>query len=475
MHKNFISLFTIALLMVLLACKSERQNNPDKSVKPNVIIILTDDQGYGDVGFNGSEEIPTPNIDRIASNGVKFTNGYVSYPVCGPSRAGLMTGRYQSRFGFGRNPILAPQDSTMGLPLEEKTLAAVLDSVGYISMAIGKWHLGAHESQHPLKRGFDEFYGFLSGGHRYFPEEYTLNDLSEIKGQWDGYLTKLLRNHTRVEETEYLTDALSREAVSFVERNKENPFFLYLAYNAPHAPLQATKKYLSRFEHIEDKDRRTYAAMVSAVDDGVGKLLNKLNEMNLEEETLVFFLSDNGGPEQHNSSDNGPLRAGKGSVFEGGVRIPFAVQWPGHLPAGSVYEKPVISLDMFATAVALAGAPTDPGKPLDGINLMPYLTGRNDEAPHDYLFWRKLDQQEYAVRDGNSGMKFVIPKNHQEMLFDLDKDLSEQNDISSEKAEVATELNRRRKQWEKELMDPIFMGLMQRDQYWQKVQLGTSD
>ena len=449
-------------IFLLAGCQEKKP----KKEKPNIIIVLTDDQGYNDVGFTGGEEIPTPNIDRIAEKGVHFTHGYVSYSVCSPSRAGLLTGRYQGRFGHGRNPILAPNDSTMGLPLEEKTLATVLNKAGYNSMVIGKWHLGAHEVHHPLNRGFDEFYGFLSGGHRYFPEEWTLEDLSEIENQWDGYRTKLLQNHTRVEENEYITDAFSREAVNFVQRNQDGPFFLYLAYNAPHGPLQATEKYLKRFDHIEDKDRRTYAAMVSAVDDGVGKLLNELNELGIEQNTLVFFLSDNGGPEQHNSSDNGPLRAGKGTLFEGGIHVPFAVQWPGHIPAGKVYEKPVISLDIFATSVALADVKTDPSRPIDGVNLMPYLTGKEKGRPHEYLFWRMFDKQSYAVR--RDSMKLMMPKSKENLIFDLENDLGESNDISAKSPEVLQEFNKQRSNWEEKLMDPVFMGLMQREEYFRK-------
>lgn len=343
--KNVLPFFLFVILMITTyGCRSGQQPAKGQvapgASPPNVIIILTDDQGYQDVGFNGCKDIPTPHIDRIARNGVKFTDGYVSYAVCGPSRAGLMTGRYQDRFGFGRNPLFAPKDPTQGLPLSEETLADALGRTGYRSIAIGKWHLGAHESLRPLKRGFDEFFGFLTGGHRYFPEEWTLEDISEVKTQFEAYNTKLLRNDQRIDEKEYLTDALSREAVRFIEENADHPFFVYLAYNAPHAPLQATEQYLSRFEHIKDKKRKTYAAMVSAVDDGVGAVLNKLEELQIADNTMIFFLSDNGGPYKTNGSINDPLREGKGSLYEGGIRVPFAMQWPARLKGGQVYESP---------------------------------------------------------------------------------------------------------------------------------------
>ncbi|MCG8580235.1 MAG: sulfatase-like hydrolase/transferase [Bacteroidales bacterium] len=461
--KNQFSLSIIVLLTVLLFSFQLTKAQQKSGKTPNVIIILTDDQGYGDVGFNGCKDIPTPNIDRIADNGVKFTSGYVTYAVCGPSRAGIMTGRYQDRFGFGRNPLLAPNDTLQGLPSTEETLASVLERSGYSSMALGKWHLGTHKSQYPLNRGFDEFFGFLSGGHQYFPEEWTLNDISEIKAQFDGYRTRLMRNNGRVDEQEYLTDALSREAVSFIERNRSKPFFIYLAYNAPHAPLQATEKYLGRFNHIEDKKRRTYAAMVSAVDDGVGLVLNKLEELDIDDNTIVFFLSDNGGPEQHNASDNGLLREGKGSLYEGGIHVPFAMQWPGTVPAGMVYDKPVISLDMFATAVAYANAM--PLNPIDGVNLVPYLSGQKEGVPHKALFWRKYDQKAYAVRKGD--MKMVKYKSENDELYNLSDDISEQTALDLTGDKHYDDLKALYAGWEVQMQDPVFLGLMQNKQYTQ--------
>lgn len=452
---KFLSFFLLGILP--LAALSQTRPADDR---PNVIIILTDDQGYADVGFNGSTEIPTPEIDRIANNGVVFTSGYVSYAVCGPSRAGLLTGRYQDRFGFSKNPLLAPKDPQMGLPLSEETMADLLKNVGYTTGVFGKWHMGAHPDLIPNKRGFDEFYGFLSGGHRYFPEEYVLQDLTEAKTQIDGYRTKLLRNTTRVEETEYLTDALSREAVDFVERHHEEPFFIYLSYNAPHTPLQATEKYLKRFSHIEDKKRRTYAAMVSAVDDGVGALLDKLEELKIDENTLVFFLSDNGGPSPHNSSDNAPLRGFKGDFYEGGIRVPFAVQWKGVIPAGIKYDHPVISLDIFSTAAAVSKA--TPKNSLDGVNLVPYLTGAIQDVPHEELFWRNYNNAKFAVRTADSKQITVGEKVE---LFDIQKDISEKVNLASEQLSRVEKLRRIVKEWESTLMDPIFMGLSEGAEY----------
>lgn len=450
------------IIAFIPGCKSTGNSQKPASTPPNLIIVLTDDLGYGDVGFNGSTEIPTPNIDRIAKEGVKFTNGYVSFAVCGPSRAGLITGRYQDRFGFGRNPLFAPNDPNMGLPLSEETLADALHKADYKSVAIGKWHLGAHPSQRPLERGFDDFFGFLTGGHRYFPEEWTLADEYEVTQQYEAYRTKLLRNEERVEETEYLTDALSREAVNYIRKYRDSPFFVYLAYNAPHAPMQATEKYLKRFENIENKKRRTYAAMVSAVDDGVGMILEELENLGLDDNTLIVFLSDNGGPEQANASDNGPLRGQKGDLFEGGIRVPFAMRWPGNIQAGTVYEQPVISLDIFSTIIARSPEKIQMKNPLDGVDLLPFLTGKKKNAPHDALFWRKFGQKQMAVRSGDDKL---IHSPEETMRFNLKADIGEENDLTNPEAPLQKNLRQLQEGWAVEMKDPVFMGLSQDKAY----------
>jgi arylsulfatase A-like enzyme len=385
------------------------------------------------VGFNGSKDILTPNIDTIAANGVRFTNGYVTYPVCAPSRAGLLTGRYQGRFGFTTNPTINPEEERAGIPIEERNIAEILGQVGYTSTIIGKWHMGTHPRHHPLRRGFNEFFGFLSGGHNYFPEELTLNDLTEVTERWGWYHTKLIRNHSRVEIDEYLTDELSDEAVSFVERHHddEDPFLLYLAYNAPHTPMQATEKYLNRFPSLSGK-RKVYAAMLSAVDDGVGRLLDKIRECDIEESTLVFYLSDNGGA-ANNASVNKPLRAHKGSLYEGGIHVPFAAQWVGELPAGVDYDFPVSSLDILATIAELAEAPISEDRPLDGVNLIPYLTREKSGAPHGDLFWRKYDSMSRAIRQDNYKLVDMDTNSEEMELYDLSGDIGEQNLIEKRK------------------------------------------
>lgn len=448
----FKTVAPLALTQTLLAFGAQAQ----QPQSPNLIIILADDLGYADVDFNGCKDIPTPNIDRIANNGVKFTNAYTSYSVSSPSRAGIMTGRYGQRFGFERNPPYEPHEPTIGLPLNEKTLAETLSKVGYTSEAIGKWHLGADVSNHPMNRGFNNFFGHLGGAHKYFPKDYTIKDSYAAIGETESYVTWIMRGHEPVQTKKYLTDEFSDEAVNFVSKNKNNPFFLYLAYNAPHNPMEATEEYLSRFPNIQNKTRKTYAAMVSAVDDGVGRLLDKLEELKIDDNTLVFFLSDNGGPVSHNGSNNGPLRDQKGSVYEGGFRVPFAFMWKGKISHG-VYDKTISSLDIYATISALSGAPLDAKKPLDGVNLIPYLTGKNSAVPHENIYLRMFDAKKFAVRSGD--YKLVTQKSGAiKELYDLRNDIGETKNLADEKPGKVSEIDALRAKWASQLIDPVFVG-----------------
>ena len=462
MSKNFS--FFIIFLLLIISC-----NNKSENLHPNIILILVDDLGYADVGFNGSKDIKTPHIDNIAKNGVIFSEGYVSYPVCGPSRAGLITGRYQDTFGFGKNPLFAPKDPNMGLPLSEETIADMLKTSNYRTFAVGKWHLGAHESLRPMKRGFDEFFGFLTGGHRYFPHEWDLEDETKVKSQSAAYRTKLLRNEERIVEKEYLTDALSRESVDFIDRNADNPFFIYLAYNAPHGPLQATEKYLKRYSHIKKKNRRTYAAMISAVDDGVGNIISKLKEKGIYKNTIVYFLSDNGG-RLRGDSDNGELRGKKGNLFEGGIRVPFVMQWPREIQGGQIFNKPVISLDIFATSKALTSPLVESKNELHGVNLIPFLKGENNNQPHDFLFWRNnLMQNDVNLRYEASAVrteKFKFIKNKEsDALYNLKKEISEKTNLKDQDRGMYDSLKYKYSKWYETLIDPIFLGLIANKEY----------
>ena len=446
----------ILLLLVSVFILSSCYDNNDNISSPNVIVIISDDQGYADVGFHGSKEIFTPNIDRIANNGVVFSEGYVSYAVCSPSRAGLITGRYQNRFGYTRNILLAPKDSIMGLPLTEQTLPDVLGKANYKTKAIGKWHLGAHESLVPERRGFDEFFGFIIGGHRYFPEDLTINDLTKARRQMDGYVTKIYDNGKRIDTKKYLTEELSDNAVKFIEDNSDNPFFLYISYNAPHTPLQATERDLERNKHIEVEKRRTYAAMVSSMDDGIGLILDKLEEKKITDNTIVIFFSDNGGVEWYNFSDNGVLRGIKGDFFEGGIRVPFTMQWPKKIKPGITYDKPIIALDVFATVVSAASAEKYIKNDIDGVDLLPYLTGDKFGLPHEYLYWQNPDKDIDVVRDER--YKYLRIKND-EYIFDLKKDISEETNIINSSKPIYDRLKSQFKEWEKGMIDPVFMDL----------------
>ncbi|MCI0492596.1 MAG: sulfatase [Planctomycetes bacterium] len=395
--------------------------------QPNIVVIVGDDMGYADVGTQGCRDIPTPHLDALANGGVRCTNGYVSGPYCSPTRAGLMTGRYQTRFGHEFNPA-AVNGNELGLPLSEITLANRLKDAGYATGLVGKWHLGELPRFHPLQRGFDEFFGFLGGAHSYFP----------------GQGASILRGKQRVEENEYLTDAFGREAVAFIDQHRDQPFFLYLAFNAVHMPLQAPEDRLKQFAAIADPQRQAYAAMMSAMDDAVGAVLAKLQATELENNTLVFFISDNGGPAV-NGSKNAPLHGFKRTTFEGGIRVPFFVKWPARLPAGKVYDQPVIQLDILPTALASAGVQIDPAWKLDGVDLLTYLSGDAPEQPHEALCWR-LGQQ-MAIRQGDwkllrsvSQANGAANKATRAQLYNLADDIGEQHDLSQQQPEQAAAL-----------------------------------
>ncbi len=453
--------------------------------RPNIVLLIADDLGYGELGCQGSTDIPTPHIDSLARDGVRFTAGYVTAAYCSPSRAGLMTGRYQTRFGYEFNPIGADnEDRAVGLPRREKTLAQRLKEVGYTTALIGKWHLGGHPAHHPRRRGFDEFFGFTHEGHFFLPPPYrgavtmlrrkTLPD--GARGRWtssDGSLiytthmghneppydanNPIVRDGQPVVETAYLTDAFTREALDFIDRSLDRPFLLCLAYNAVHSPLQGADGYMKRFAAIPDLHRRIFAAMLANLDDSVGAVLDKLRTEGLDERTLIVFLSDNGGPTRELTSSNRPLRGEKGDLYEGGIRVPFLMRWTGTLPSRSVYEKPVIAFDIFATALAAAGIEASPTDRVDGVDLRPFLTGDNDASPHEVLFWRF--RQRSAVRVGD--WKLVRnsrrgPSDAWE-LFDLSRDVGETKDLAPTQPTKVDELAEIWRRIAGEMVEPIWM------------------
>ncbi|MES2789481.1 MAG: sulfatase [Planctomycetota bacterium] len=423
----------LALAVCLVGLTSIDLNAAEK--KPNVLLILCDDVGWGEFGFQGGKDIPTPHIDSIAANGVKFTQGYVSCPVCSPSRAGLMTGRYQTRFGHESNSGL----KKLGLDVKEKTIADRLKPLGYSTCAVGKWHLGEVPKYHPLKRGFDEFYGTLANTSYFHPSLFVDSRKSpDVMAIEDDQF--------------YTTEQYGLRVADWIEKQQEKPWFVYLPFNAQHNPLEAPKAYLDRFSHISDKKRRTFAAMMSAMDDSVGRILDKVRALGQEENTLVVFLSDNGGPSKSTTSSNLPLRGTKHTTWEGGIRIPFCIQWKGHLPAGKVYSEPVIQLDLLPTIITAAGGKVDPQWKLDGVDLVPYLTGKNAAQPHRSLFWRYGEQ--WVVRNGNHKLVVADEGSGQPELYDLSKDIGEKQDLAAQQPEKVKELRKLYDAWNAEQAAP---------------------
>ena len=436
MNRSLLPL--LAVFGVLCLCQAG--SAADAPRKPNIVIIVGDDMGYADVGIHGCKDIPTPHIDSIAKNGIRCTSGYVSGPYCSPTRAGLMTGRYQQRFGHEFNPGPNPV-AAFGLPLTEVTLADRLKEAGYATGMVGKWHLGNDKKFNPLNRGFQEYFGFLGGGHQYLPPR------NPGKGANQG----ILRGFENVQEKEYLTDAFARETLAWIDKHQKEPFFLYLTFNAVHNPLQTTEKYASRFADVKDEKRRTYCAMMSAMDDAIGGVLKKLDDCQLTDNTLIFFISDNGGPPV-NASSNGNLRGFKAQTWEGGIRVPYLVQWKGKLPAGQTYDQPVIQLDLHSTALAAAGVKTE--AKLDGVNLLPYLGGENKAAPHDALYWRFGEQS--AIRQGDMKLVKARGGSGNWELYDLAADISESKNLAAEKPQVAKDLLVKWTAWNSELIKPLW-------------------
>jgi arylsulfatase A-like enzyme len=435
MSSNKILLSLLGLLAWAIAAHAEVR-------KPNVIVIVADDLGYADLGCQGSKDAVTPHIDSIAKNGVRFTSGYVSCPVCSPSRAGLMTGRYQQRFGheFNPGPPHVAAFKPFGLSHSETTLPQRMKQAGYVTGMVGKWHLGYSNEFLPYNRGFDEFFGFPGGAHSYL--------------DWDEKeINPIMRGKEVLHGKDFLTETFAHEAASFIGRHQKEPFFLYVPFNAVHTPMEVLERYRQRFDKIKDKKRQTFLAMLSALDDGVGEVLNKVHECHLDNDSLIFFFSDNGGPTAKNTSRNDPLRGVKSQVWEGGIRIPFMVQWKGHLAAGTTYDKPVIALDIHATAAAVAEASVPEKQKLDGVNLIPYLTAKTNESPHEFLFWRYGRQ--WAVR--NKQWKLVHYSDETGVqLFDLTRDVGETSDLAGTNPEVVKTLQVAWSRWNAELIAPMW-------------------
>lgn len=431
-------MYIIALLSIITSVFAQAP-----LAQPNVLVIVTDDMGYGDLSCYGSLQIPTPNLDSLAKRGVRFTDAYVSSSVCSPSRAGIMTGRNGSRFGYEHNLHLAKNVTPeyIGIPLNEKLLPEYLSELGYRTGLVGKWHLGESvEGHHPNNRGFDYFFGILSGSHPYWP----------TPGKH-----RLERNGVAVIDigSPYLTDWFTDEAIEFTKAKDSDgkPWFLFLSYNTPHSPLQAKEADLEKFSHITNVQRRKYCAMQSCMDENVGRIIKHLKDRNEFDNTVIVFLSDNGGSVEVSHAVNAPLRGGKGTFLEGGLRVPMILSWPKEI-SSQVYTKQVVATDILGTLVSAAGgvAPqSEKTKIFDTVNLIPYLKGEfNDSLPHQTLFWR-MSLRASAVRDGD--WKLLRPNSEFPQLYFLKDDPSELNNLIAENPEVAENLLGKLNQWEHSL------------------------
>jgi arylsulfatase A-like enzyme len=464
---TFFSLL-LASLATLLAAETK---------KPNVLFIVADDLGYGELGCYGGNGIPTPNIDRLITKGARFTDGYVTAPFCAASRAALLTGRYQTSFGFEFNPIGSKNlEPGIGLPVGLPTVADRLRAAGYHTSLVGKWHLGGTAPFHPQRRGFSEFFGFLHEG-RYFEPAIGKGNTTWLRrknlpdgamGRWtspDGRLIQsdhlksdepeynkdnpMMRGDKAIEEPSNLTDAFTREAMDFFDRSKEKPFFLYLAYNAVHSPMQGTDAHMARFQDIPDVQRRIFAAMLTHLDESVGKLMAKLDANGQTENTIIVFLSDNGGPTRELTSSNRPHRGEKGQLLEGGIRVPYAVTWPGVTKPGAVIKTPVIATDLTAMALAAAGVATPADA--DGKDLRNLLAHPDAGPLHETLYWRV--GKSGALRSGKWKLLRAGPRWE---LYDLKTDPSEKTEVSASHPELTKTLVGRWEAWSKTQSEPLW-------------------
>lgn len=463
----------MATAVGVLACVVALLALPVDASQPNIVVIMADDLGYADVGFQGCQDIATPNIDKLAASGARFSQGYVTGCMCGPSRAGFITGRTQSRFGFYVNPS-QPLDPKQGLPAGAKTIAHSMQDEGYVTGGVGKWHMGTAEHQQPRSMGYSDWFGFYGGGLMYYPLDhpsYGGRYLTKTKawGTRDMHHTlPMLHNGKPVEWDQYLTRELTDGGIRFIKKNRDRPFFLFMSYNAPHeyleAPAETVAKYppdaLTPVPGVPTKSRQIYAAMVDEMDQGIGRLLDTLDELELSDNSVVWFLSDHGGLLR--TSDNRPLRGGKGNVYEGGLRVPFVVRWPKRVEPGVVLSHPVTSLDIGATSLALAGGDGQQAG-LHGSNITNYITGQTDLAPHDTIFWhtgRSPKDVTGALRDGDYKM---VLKSGEVELYNIRSDPSESNDLAKDQPNRVNRMLKNWKSWNRLNQPPLWKPNRKRD------------
>ena len=469
----------------------------DAPRKPNIVVILADDLGFNDVSFYGGGTagglVKTPNIDSIGHDGVNFPAGYAGNATCAPSRAALMTGRYATRFGYEFTPTAlgfqrlvgnfhgdspwppiyhaerekdVPDFRALGLPLTEVTIGGMLQKAGYHTIHLGKWHLGEQPEQRPDARGFDESLGFYAGAAMFMDQDDP--DVVNSKQDFDPidkFLWAALTNGVRYNGSEifaakgHMTDYLTDQAIAAIRANRNRPFFMYLAYNAPHTPLQATKEDYDALSGISDHTLRVYAAMIRQLDRDIGKVLAELKAQGLDENTLVIFTSDNGGAHYIGLDDiNKPYSGWKATFYEGGIRIPFFMKWPGVIPAGATYSAPISHFDIFATAAGAAGAPVPTDRAIDGVNLVPFLTGAEGGAPHQRLFWRSGPY--VVVREGDWKLQ-VEDTSHLVALYDLAADPSEKTNLADKNPDKVAALKAAIDGFQKEQVKPLWPALME--------------
>lgn len=459
--KNVLKIAVIILFQQLLVAQD----------KPNIVLLFADDAGYADFGFQGSKEIKTPHLDKLAQQGVRFTQAYVSHPTCGPSRAGLITGKSQYRFGYEENnvpgfmsPVSAVDATEMGLPVEEVTMANYLRQQGYATAIYGKWHLGGADRFHPTNRGFDEFYGFRGGARSYF--EYTEEPQEPMN--------KMERGFGDFEEHKgYLTDVLAEETCLFIEKNAKanKPFFAFVSFNAVHTPMDAKPEDLAEFPGLTGT-RKTVAAMSLAMDRASGMILDKLKELGIDNNTIVVFTNDNGGPSDKNASSNAPLSGAKSTHLEGGVRVPFLIKYPGKMKPNSTYNYPISTLDLLPTFFSAANGDSETLKDIDGVDLVPYVNGVKKNRPHETLFWKR--DARAAMRKGD--WKIIRFPDRPAELFYIPNDEAELNDLASAEPKRFREMYKELFAWETTLERPRWLlqkkyekGDIERmDAYWPK-------
>ncbi len=471
-YSNLVKHFICATLLMLTNFSCAQEN------RPNILVILCDDLGYADVGFNGATDILTPQLDLLAKEGIVCTSAYVAHPFCGPSRAALLTGRYPQIIG---TPYNLPHNSSendsdnMGVPLNETYLSKALQEAGYHTGIVGKWHLGSAPKFHPNKRGFDDFYGFLGGGHDYFPEQYRATYEKQRKAgnkNIRDYIFPLEHNGKQVTQTEYLTDAFSSEASRFVQdaKAKNKPFFMYLSYNAPHVPLQAKAEDMAKFDDIQDNDRKTYAAMVYAVDRGVGELVKTLKATGQYENTVIVFLSDNGGNTDH-GANNYPLKGKKGDTWEGGFRVPMFVHWPEKMNAGQRYDHPVSSLDLYPTFLGLAQSKVPNGKKLDGKNIMNDLLAATDAYKDQMIYTLRYRHGHNDVGARKGDWKITRVANEPWRLHHIINDLGEKKNLSGRYPERLEEMVAETQKWTHGFITPLWFYSLKDQELWNEGQM----